>query len=113
MIMADSDINKYTIEFLSFNWLITVACVVGLIFLVILVGRKISESKKLVYAKLLSVIMIVFFLTNHIFLFYLGKWELSKELPIHLCSISGLICCIILFIPTKFMDVLQNLLLTF
>ena len=102
MIMVDSDINKYTIEFLSFNWLITVACVVGLIFLVILVGKKISESKKLVYAKFLSFIMIVFFLTNHIFLFYLGKWELSKELPIHLCSISGLICCVILFIPTKF-----------
>ena len=98
--MADSDINKYTIEFLSFNWLITVACVVGLIFLVILVGRNISERKKLAYAKFLSVIMIIFFLANHIFLFYIGKWELSKELPIHLCSISGLICCVILFIPT-------------
>ena len=65
--MADSDINKYTIEFLSFNWLITVACVVGLIFLVILVGRKISESKKLVYAKLLSVIMIVFSYKSYFF----------------------------------------------
>ena len=66
--MADSDINKYTIEFLSFNWLITVACVVGLIFLVILVGRKISERKKLAYAKFLSVIMISFFSYKSYFL---------------------------------------------
>ena len=45
--------------------------------------------------------MIGFFIVNHLFLILLGKWELSKEIPVHLCSISGLICCFIMFIPEK------------
>ena len=97
--MTNSDINKYTIEFMSTNWMITVGCVIALIFTVLYIGHKIPQSKKEVYAKLLAYIMIGFFVINHTFLFILGKWELSKELPVHLCSISGLICCFIMFIP--------------
>ena len=97
--MTNSDINKYTIEFMSTNWMITVGCVIALIFTVLYVGHKIPESKKERYAKLLAYVMIGFFVVNHTFLFFLGKWELSKELPVHLCSISGLICCFIMFIP--------------
>ena len=97
--MTNSDINKYTIEFMSTDWMITVGCVIALIFTVLYVGHKIPQSKKERYAKLLAYVMIGFFVVNHTFLFFLGKWELSKELPVHLCSISGLICCFIMFIP--------------
>ena len=97
--MTDSDINKYTIEFMSTNWIITVACVIALIFMVLYVGHKLPASKKETYAKFLAALMIGFFIINHSFLFILGKWEISKELPVHLCSISGLICCFIMFIP--------------
>jgi hypothetical integral membrane protein (TIGR02206 family) len=97
--MTDSDINKYTIEFMSTNWIITVACVITLIFIVLYVGRKLPASKKEKYAKFLAALMIGFFIINHSLLFFLGKWEISKELPVHLCSISGLICCFIMFIP--------------
>ncbi len=97
--MTNSDINKYTIEFMSTDWMITVGCVIALIFTVLYVGHKIPESKKERYSKLLAYVMIGFFVVNHTFLFFLGKWELSKELPVHLCSISGLICCFIMFIP--------------
>ena len=97
--MTDSDINKYAIEFMSTNWIITVACVIALIFIVLYVGHKLPASKKEKYAKLLAALMIGFFIINHSLLFFLGKWEISKELPVHLCSISGLICCFILFIP--------------
>ena len=97
--MTNSDINKYTIEFMSTNWMITVGCVIALIFTVLYVGHKIPENNKERYAKLLAYVMIGFFVVNHTFLFFLGKWELSKELPVHLCSISGLICCFIMFIP--------------
>jgi hypothetical integral membrane protein (TIGR02206 family) len=97
--MTDSDINKYTIEFMSTNWIITVVCVIALIFMVLYVGYKLPASKKETYAKFLAVLMIGFFIINHSLLFFLGKWEISKELPVHLCSISGLICCFIMFIP--------------
>jgi len=82
----------------STEYLIIVG-VIALIFTVLYVGHKIPESKKERYAKLLAYVMIGFFVVNHTFLFFLGKWELSKELPVHLCSISGLICCFIMFIP--------------
>lgn len=97
--MTDSDINKYTIEFMSTNWIITVSCVIALIFMVLYVGHKLPASKKETYAKFLAALMIGFFIINHSLLFFLGKWEISKELPVHLCSISGLICCFIMFIP--------------
>ena len=99
--IANSDINKYTVEFLANKWMITVACVIGLIFIVLYAGYKISQKNKIKYAKFLAYIMIGFFIVNHLFLILLGKWELSKEIPVHLCSISGLICCFIMFIPGK------------
>ena len=93
--MTDSDINKYTIEFMSTNRIITVACVIALIFVVLYVGHKLPASKKETYAKFLAALMIGFFIINHSLLFFLGKWEISKELPVHLCSISGLILSLI------------------
>jgi len=97
--MTNSDINKYPVEFMSTNWVITVACVIALIFIVLYVGHKLPASKKERYAKFLAALMIGFFIINHSLLFFLGKWEINKELPVHLCSISGLICCFIMFIP--------------
>ena len=99
--MTDSDINKYPVEFMSTNWVLTVACVITLIFIVLYIGHKLPESKKEKYAKILALLMSGFFITNHFLLYFLGKWEFSKELPVHLCSISGLICCFIMFIPNN------------
>ena len=99
--MTNSDINKYPLEFMSIDWVITVCCVLAFIFIVLYVGYKIPKNKKIQYARILSFLMIGFFVINHSFLFLIGKWELSKELPVHLCSISGLICCIIMFLPEK------------
>ena len=97
--MGNSDINKYAIEFMSFNWIVTVVCVIALIFIVLYTGNKVSKNQKEKYGKFLAYLMITFFIINHSFLFFTGKWEISKELPVHLCSISGLICCIIMFLP--------------
>tara|TARA_B100001173_G_C15972913_1_gene540861 strand:- start:609 stop:1307 length:699 start_codon:yes stop_codon:yes gene_type:complete len=90
---------KYTVDFLSNSWSLTIICVFVLIFAVLFIGKKIEKSKKTLYAKVLALIMLGFYIANHVILISIGKWELSKELPFHLCSISGLICCFILFIP--------------
>ena len=92
---------KYTVDFLSNSWTFTIICVVVLIFAVLFIGNKIEKNKKILYAKILALIMLGFYVTNHAILIAIGKWELSKELPVHLCSISGLICCFIMFIPKK------------
>ena len=90
---------KYTVDFLSNSWTLTIICVIVLIFLVLFIGNKIDKSKKTLYAKILALIMLGFYITNHAILIAIGEWELSKELPFHLCTISGLICCFIMFIP--------------
>tara|TARA_B100000524_G_scaffold269619_2_gene148320 strand:- start:1795 stop:2514 length:720 start_codon:yes stop_codon:yes gene_type:complete len=97
--MIQSDIDKAPLTFLSDKWTITVALVTLFIFMVLFIGKKISKKHKEKYAKILAIIMLGFFLTNHLFLFYLGKWDITKEIPIHLCSITGLICCFIMFLP--------------
>ena len=96
--MTDSDINKYTIEFMSTNWIITVLCVIALIFMVLYVGHKLPAKKRKI-CKIFSCTNDWFFYNKSFIFFFLGKWEISKELPVHLCSISGLICCFIMFIP--------------
>lgn len=90
---------KYTVDFLSNSWSLTIICVFVLIFAVLFIGNKIEKSKKTLYAKVLALIMLGFYIANHVILISIGKWELSKELPFHLCSISGLICCFIMFVP--------------
>ena len=62
--MTNSDINKYSIEFMSTDWIITVACVIILIFIVLYVGHKLPASKKEKYAKFLAALMIGFFIIN-------------------------------------------------
>ena len=52
--MINSDINKYSVEFLSTDWILTVACVISLIFIVLYVGHKLPEEKKEKYARFLA-----------------------------------------------------------
>ena len=99
--MSNPDINKDTIEFLGTEWLLIVISVSILIFLVLFIGNKISKNNKEMYAKILGYIMIAFFIINHVLLVIIDNWEASKELPLHLCSISGLICCVIMFLPVN------------
>ena len=57
--MINSDINKYTLDFMSTNWIITVLCVIALIFAVLYLGNKMPKNKKELYAKILAYLMIV------------------------------------------------------
>ena len=99
--MSNPDINKDTIEFLGTEWILIVICVSVLIFLVLFIGNKISKNNKEMYAKILAYLMIAFFIINHVLLVIIDNWEASKELPLHLCSISGVICCVIMFLPVN------------
>ena len=76
--MINSDINKYTLDFMSTNWVITVFCVIALIIAVLFVGNKMPKNKKDLYGKILAFLMIGFFIINHSFLFLIDKWELIK-----------------------------------
>jgi len=40
-------------------------------------------------------------LTNHLLLIANGSWTIKKDLPLHLCSISAIVCCVIFFVKKK------------
>ncbi|MDC0389675.1 TIGR02206 family membrane protein [Flavobacteriaceae bacterium] len=62
-------------------------------------GRYIEEKNKIIFAKAISVITLIITLSNHIIDVNNGTWDIYENLPLHLCSISNLIACFILFIP--------------
>jgi hypothetical integral membrane protein (TIGR02206 family) len=62
-------------------------------------GRYIEEKNKIIFAKAISVLTLIITLSNHIIDVNNGTWDIYENLPLHLCSISNLIVCFILFIP--------------
>jgi hypothetical integral membrane protein (TIGR02206 family) len=62
-------------------------------------GRYIEEKNKIIFAKALSVLTLIITVSNHITDVNNGNWDIYENLPLHLCSISNLIVCFILFIP--------------
>ena len=62
-------------------------------------GRFIKLEKKLFFARIISVITLIITIANHIIDINNGNWDIYENLPLHLCSISNLIVCFILFIP--------------
>ena len=62
-------------------------------------GRFIKLEKKLVFARVISIITLIITTANHIIDINNGNWDTYENLPLHLCSISNLIVCFILFIP--------------
>jgi hypothetical integral membrane protein (TIGR02206 family) len=62
-------------------------------------GRYIEEKNKIIFAKAISVLTLIITLSNHIIDVNNGTWDIYENLPLHLCSISNLIACFVLFIP--------------
>lgn len=63
------------------------------------IGRFIKIKNKLVFAKTISIITIIITLANHIIDINNSNWDVYENLPLHLCSISDLIVCSVLFLP--------------
>ena len=61
------------------------------------IGFKIKDKHKGIFMKVSSSLVLIMTLSNHILLISLDSWSLKSNLPIHLCSVSALICCFIGF----------------
>jgi hypothetical integral membrane protein (TIGR02206 family) len=62
-------------------------------------GRYLEEKNKIIFAKAISVLTLIITVSNHIIDVNNGNWDIYETLPLHLCSISNLIACFVLFIP--------------
>ena len=88
----------YIIDLLSHEGIRNFSITFLLIIFFLWIGRFINIKNKLVFAKAISIITIIITLANHIIDINNSNWDVYENLPLHLCSISNLIVCFILFL---------------
>ena len=89
----------YVIDLISIEGLRNFSITFILILFFLWSARFIELKNKIIFAKTISIITLIITVSNHIIDINNGNWDIYENLPLHLCSISNLIVCIILFIP--------------
>ena len=89
--------ENYVIEFFSNEWIINTLVSLVVILTLLLIGRISSYNQRLNLAKGIAVLLIFSTITEHSRNIINGYWNISENLPLHLCGISNLIACFILF----------------
>ena len=89
------------IEYPSSEWIRNIIITIFLMMSYFLLSLRVKDDDLLLFLKLSGLSVLAMTLCNHIFLVESGSWEISKDLPLHLCSISALICCVIFFVKEK------------
>ncbi len=91
--------NHYIIDPQSFEGLRNLIITSLIILLILLLSKYLNKKTKLTLAKSICILTIALTLYGHLIDVINDNWRLHEDLPFHLCSISNLITCIILFIP--------------
>ena len=90
--------ETYVIEFLSSEWIINTLVSLIVIITLLFIGRISSYNQRLNLAKTIAILLIISTITEHSRNIINGYWNISDNLPLHLCGISNLTACFILFI---------------
>ena len=85
------------IDFLSNDWIKNMTITVFFMLCYFFIGFKIKDKHIKTFMKISSLLILFMTLSNHIILLINDSWTLKSNLPIHLCSVSALICCFIGF----------------
>jgi|TARA_B110000444_G_scaffold258919_1_gene301160 hypothetical integral membrane protein (TIGR02206 family) len=91
--------NHYIIDIQSFEGLLNLTISFIIIVSILVVGKYLNKSTKLALAKVICILAIILTFYGHLIDIFNNNWRLNEDLPLHLCSISNLILCVILFIP--------------
>ena len=86
--------NSQLIDFLSNEWTRNTIVSLLYILLVLLIGRLLSYKQRLFLAKSIAILLIITTVTGHARNIANGYWNISENLPLHLCGISNLIACL-------------------
>ena len=86
------------IDFLSKEWMINMIITLSFIALYFLIAFKTNDEKLPIILKVSSLLVLLMTLANHSLLILIDSWTITDNLPLHLCSISAIICCFIGFI---------------
>ena len=91
--------ENYIIEFFSDEWIRNIIITISIILAYLFIGKFLKSTDKLKFAKLIALALIITTITSHSRNIINGYWNISDNLPLHLCGISNLIACFILFLP--------------
>ena len=86
------------IDFLSKEWIRNMIITLSFIALYFLIAFKTNDEKLPIILKVSSLLVLLMTLANHLILILIDSWTITDNLPLHLCSISAIICCFIGFI---------------
>jgi hypothetical integral membrane protein (TIGR02206 family) len=91
----------YEIIFMSRDWIIANSLSLTYLIICLLVGKYSSKKNVKRFAEYFVFLFILIYFIYHMLHVYEGTWTLNKRLPLHLCGITSVITCFILFIDKK------------
>ena len=99
--MEENPIPIYVVEFMTDEWKTWTLFSLIFISVPLIVARFLNRTQKIQVTYLIGVIMILDFITENGGYIMSGTWDVQYNLPIQLCGISSLICCVLPFIKKK------------
>ena len=99
--MEENPIPIYVIEFMTDEWKTWTLFSLIFISVPLIVARFLNRTQKIQVTYLIGVIMILDFITENGGYIMSGTWDVQYNLPIQLCGISSLICCVLPFVKKK------------
>ena len=99
--MQESPIPIYVVEFMSQEWITWSLFSLVFISIPLILARFLNKSQKRMISYIMGGLLIIDFFAENIGYIASGTWDIQYNLPIHLCGISSLICCILPFIKKK------------
>lgn len=95
------ELDNYVVEVFSYEWFRNTLFCTLFILTILFVGKVAAQNNKKPILKFFAIILIITTLLEHSRNVINGYWSISENLPLHLCGMSGLIACFILFIKKK------------
>ena len=92
------ELGNYVIEFFSNEWVRNTMFSIMFILIILFIGKALNKNYRKSILQFFAIILIISTLLEHSRNIINGYWSISENLPLHLCGISGLIACFILFI---------------
>ena len=99
--MEENPIPIYVVEFMTDEWKTWTLFSLIFISVPLILARFLNRTQKIQVTYLIGVIMILDFITENGGYIMSGTWDIQYNLPIQLCGISSLICCVLPFVKKK------------
>ncbi len=81
-------------------WKATLLCLLA-IFITLLIGKQLTKKGQKIMRLGLGVLFLSSAIAIHPYLIYLGKWSTQTSLPLHLCTLSGLLSGLVMLKPNQ------------